>query len=111
MKDDIYWCLGLSYCDMVDCDPELYEELCSSSLIIFKGDLNYRKLLQDINWDSITPFSKVLGKFHPAPLVTLRTCKADLICGLEKDLSSFMDCKHKDWLTSGNFAVIQFDSP
>ncbi|CAH1388658.1 unnamed protein product [Nezara viridula] len=111
VKVDLYWCLGKPYSDMVDSDPQLYKELSSSSLIIFKGDLNYRKLVQDINWDPITPFSEAIGKFHPAPLVTLRTCKADVICGLEKDLAEVMNAKYDDWLVSGNFAVVQFDSP
>ncbi|XP_014282217.1 damage-control phosphatase ARMT1 isoform X2 [Halyomorpha halys] len=111
VKVDLYWCLGKTYSEMIDSDPQLYNELCSSSLIIFKGDLNYRKLLQEINWDPTTPFSKAIGNFHPAPLVTMRTCKADLICGLEKDLDNVMNAQHDDWLVSGDFAVVQLYSP
>lgn len=111
VQADQYWCLGKAYSEMIDVDPQLYNELSYSSLIIFKGDLNYRKLAQDINWDPTTPFSEAIGKFHPAPLVTLRTCKADLVCGLKKGLAEQMDAKYNDWLVSGNFALVQAYSP
>lgn len=111
VKADLYWCLGKPYSEMFDVDPHLYNELGCSSLIIFKGDLNYRKLAQDINWDPTTPFSEAIGKFHPAPLVTLRTCKADVVCGLGKGLAEQMNAKYDDWLVSGDFALVQVYLP
>lgn len=111
VESDTYWCLGLPYSAMPQADPALYATLSKASLIIFKGDLNYRKLLQDINWEPTTPFAVALGKFHPAPLLTVRTCKADLICGLPPHLDKALHQSHSDWMTSGNFAVIQFYSP
>lgn len=112
VTSDVYWCLGLGYSAMQETDTELYSILSRASLVIFKGDLNYRKLLQDMNWEPTTPFAVALGDFHPAPLVTIRTCKADLICGLEKGVAEALSAKHSTtWMTSGDFAVIQFYSP
>lgn len=38
----------------------LYADLAKAHLVIFKGDLNYRKLLGDFNWDFGTTFEEVL---------------------------------------------------
>ncbi|XP_073987264.1 damage-control phosphatase ARMT1-like isoform X2 [Rhodnius prolixus] len=106
---DQYWCLGKTYPEMCVEDPFLYSELQASSLIIMKGDLNYRKLLSDINWEPTTPFSKVVGNFQPAPLIVLRTCKADLICGLKPGQAEKVSQKDPDWLTAGNYGIMQYN--
>ncbi|KAK9511005.1 hypothetical protein O3M35_005663 [Rhynocoris fuscipes] len=108
---DQYWCLGRTYSEMPTVDPQLYEELQEAAFIVMKGDLNYRKLLQDINWETTTPFSKALGDFHPAPLIALRTCKADLICGLKPGQAEKVAKESPNWLINGEYAVIQYDSP
>ncbi|KAG8247365.1 hypothetical protein J6590_062428 [Homalodisca vitripennis] len=94
---------------MKEQDPHLYSILSESSIIIFKGDLNYRKLLGDINWKYDTPFHSSLRGFNPAPIVAIRTAKADLISGLDLYVVKVAQAKKKDWLLTGDFGVIQFD--
>ncbi|XP_067007683.2 damage-control phosphatase ARMT1 isoform X2 [Anabrus simplex] len=109
LQADTFWTLPHDYSMMKKTDPDLYNSLGEASLVIFKGDLNYRKLTGDINWDPTEPFSKALQGFHPTKLITLRTLKADVICGLAPGQAELISAKSEDWLISGQYAVIQFD--
>ncbi|KFD73092.1 hypothetical protein M514_14996 [Trichuris suis] len=82
LKTHLFWTSPYPYHRMNSVAPELYQELTTSELIIFKGDLNYRKLLADINVESTSSFSDALQGFSPSSLLALRTIKADLIAGL-----------------------------
>lgn len=102
----------------------------TSSLVVFKGDLNHRKLLGDLEWERTTPFEKAVGSSlnkGGLRLVTFRTIKADVVVGLptgkEKELNeewkkkkkSESNGKTKDdeylergWAYSGKWAVIEY---
>ncbi|KAF4519307.1 hypothetical protein B566_EDAN005246, partial [Ephemera danica] len=69
-------------------------------------DLNYRKLLGDLNWRPETPFSTAI-RGSPRPLLTLRTLKSDVVSGLPEGLAERLSVEHPNWLISGDFAVIQ----
>lgn len=103
-----FWTSPYEFHRMQDIEPTLYRELGQSDLLIFKGDLNYRKLLGDFNFPYTTPFRDALRGFHPTALCSLRTVKADLICGLTEGLSDKLDAKDSCWMTTGEYAVIQF---
>ncbi|KAJ3965874.1 DUF89 domain-containing protein [Lentinula raphanica] len=63
-----FWTAHVPYWDMETHDRQLWEFLRKSDLVVFKGDLNYRKLTGDVSWPSWTPFEEALGSspsFHP----------------------------------------------
>merc|ERR1711924_409643 len=69
---DTYWAMPYALWDV----PEtLYDHLRdSSSLIVVKGDANYRRALGDQPWPLDAPFAEVCS-YAPAPLLCLRTLK------------------------------------
>lgn len=103
-----FWTSGLEFYKMESVDPNLYNLISESHLAIFKGDLNYRKLLGDINWDTTTDFKTVLQGFQPTNLCTLRTVKADLVCGMKEGEAVKLKEKDPKWMETGRFGVIQF---
>lgn len=106
--ENTFWTSPYDYAAMRTVNHELYRFLAGSQLVIFKGDLNYRKLIGDRNWSHCTPFSEALHGFCPAALCSLRTLKADLVVGLEKGQSEALDKQQKNWMVCGDFAVVQF---
>uniref|UniRef100_A0A8C6RQJ9 Sugar phosphate phosphatase n=1 Tax=Nannospalax galili TaxID=1026970 RepID=A0A8C6RQJ9_NANGA len=109
--DHIFWTLPHSYCAMPQVASDLYAELQKACLIFFKGDLNYRKLAGDRKWGFTVPFHQALSGFHPAPLCSIRTLKAELQVGLRPGQAEQLMASEPTWLTTGKFGVFQFDGP
>lgn len=102
-----FWTYPHAYFEMKEADPELYSTLSKHTHLIFKGDLNYRKLIGDFSWPPETPFKDALRGFVPAPLITLRTLKADCIAGLKEGVADEVEGKSPDWLVTGEYGVMQ----
>lgn len=120
-----FWTTALDYWNI---DPsetkyggaEVHEDLLKSNLVIFKGDLNYRKLTGDRKWPRTTPWSEAIGPLAKNSItsLSLRTCKADvqvaLPQGLDEKLSQEWEKDHPGrgswWTSSGKWAVICFSS-
>ncbi|KAG5318719.1 ARMT1 methyltransferase, partial [Pseudoatta argentina] len=106
VKEEPYWTGPYDFSQMKEKEKNIYAEFSAAKLIIFKGDLNYRKLLGDINFDYKTNFATALGNFQPTNILSLRTLKSDICVGLSSDRAEFFE-KHKDKLITGEYAVIQ----
>ncbi|XP_043646259.1 damage-control phosphatase ARMT1 [Drosophila teissieri] len=105
-----FWTSPYEFYRMPEVNKPLYDRLKEAQLVIFKGDLNYRKLLGDFSWDSTESFETCLRGFRPSNLCTLRTIKADLICGLGAGVAEQLFAKDKEWMLTGEYGVIQFAS-
>ncbi|KJE97786.1 hypothetical protein CAOG_07885 [Capsaspora owczarzaki ATCC 30864] len=104
-----YWTLPGDYHELPTLASDLYATLQQSNLLIFKGDLNYRRLIGDRLWIPTTPFSTALHTFHPAPLCTLRTLKAEVVAGLAPGVAKRTAEQDAAWLSNGRWALISFD--
>jgi hypothetical protein len=81
IRSDDFWCSGSSYWFMESDAPELFKEMKENSdLVIYKGDLNFRKLVFDCDWPVTTPFKQAIGPSMAnnfTNIITLRTNKAE----------------------------------
>mmetsp|Transcript_8177 Transcript_8177/g.15389 ORF Transcript_8177/g.15389 Transcript_8177/m.15389 type:complete len:502 (+) Transcript_8177:127-1632(+) len=82
------------------------KERCDLAFI--KGDANYRRLVGDLEWDFSTPFEDVVGHYFPCPVCALRTLKAEVGCGMEKEKVENAKEIDKNWCTNGRFGVVHF---
>nr|XP_019008982.1 uncharacterized protein I206_06670 [Kwoniella pini CBS 10737]OCF47763.1 hypothetical protein I206_06670 [Kwoniella pini CBS 10737] len=96
------WTTQYAFQDLPEVAPGTLDELKKSDLVIFKGDLNYRKLVGDAWWPTTTPFEEALGPLAgKITLLSLRTNKADTIVGLEEGVAERLDKEDPDWRISG----------
>ncbi|KAI8327176.1 hypothetical protein EDC96DRAFT_580888 [Choanephora cucurbitarum] len=115
IRSDDFWCTGHAYWYMESVAPELFQDLATQSkLVIFKGDLNFRKLVFDCDWPVTTPFREAIGpsmaeKF--TNIVSLRTNKADPIVGLTEETKKEIESKasRDEWRFSGKYAVVVYN--
>ncbi|XP_015281650.1 PREDICTED: protein-glutamate O-methyltransferase [Gekko japonicus] len=108
--DHVFWTLPHGFSSMAQVAPDLYAELQKSNLILFKGDLNYRKLTGDLKWDFTVPFHQALNSFHPAPLCSLRTLKSDVQVGLQPGQGERFMNTEPEWMIIGKYGIVQFDT-
>lgn len=124
VKTSPYWTLEKDFYEITADEKkyggaELYSHFVRSKLVIFKGDMNYRKLTGDRKWEPTTAFTTSIGPLasQGIKVLSLRTVKADVLVGLsagvfEKASEDWKQQGAKDgkrgWLYSGKYAVISY---
>jgi uncharacterized protein with ATP-grasp and redox domains len=86
---------------------DLGERLGRASLVIAKGDVNYRRFLEDRHWPYETPLKTVIPHF-PANALLLRTFKGELVAGLSRAAVGRLEASGTQWLIDGAHGVAQF---
>lgn len=119
LRPNAFWTTAHSYWRLPSNNPDLFSDLQASTLVIHKGDLNYRKLTGDALWDPTTPFTEAIGPMGRGSGVrtlALRTCKADVVVGLSQGKDEELkateggggDTGCRKWAWSGKYAVASF---
>lgn len=106
LKEDYFWTSPLPFWQI---PQSLKYDLAKSSLIVVKGDANYRRLLGDLHWDFTTNFADIVG-YLPVPVLTLRTLKSEVAVGLKAEVLEKLAILDPQWLTNGKWGVIQLFS-
>ncbi len=91
----------------------LKNELANASLVIVKGDANYRQLLGDVydalhlrHWDFTTNIADIVC-YLPLPMVALRTLKSEIAVDLKPEVIEEVAKSDSSWLTNGQWGVVQ----
>ncbi|KAF4555417.1 Protein-glutamate O-methyltransferase-like protein 2 [Elsinoe fawcettii] len=119
LRPNGFWSEGGSFWRLPAEQRELMDDLRGAELVVFKGDLNFRKLTADGMWEPTTPFSKALGPLGAGSglrVLALRTCKGDVICGLPKGKDEELKAMEggggnsgaRKWAWTGKWAVIEY---
>ncbi|KAJ5104487.1 hypothetical protein NUU61_001834 [Penicillium alfredii] len=118
VRPHAFWTTPGCYWRLPHVAPELFEDLKESELVLFKGDLNYRKLTNDAQWDTTIPFTTAIGPMGPKSgirVLAFRTCKADTVVGLPAGEDEKLrqqpgggGAEARKWAWSGKWAVVSF---
>jgi uncharacterized protein with ATP-grasp and redox domains len=106
LHDHPFWTTCLHYRQM---PTDLLGTLSLADLILFKGDANYRRLVGDAHWPPTTPLEEV-ADYLPAPFVTIRTLKAEVVVGLAPGQAEVLAQEDPAWLVNGRRGVIHMVS-
>jgi hypothetical protein len=91
--------------------PELLDHFkSSSSLLILKGDLNYRRLVGDYAWPASCPLQAVTA-YLSTPHLVLRTLKSWAVLGVPIEVEAKLSHEDTHWRTNGTKAVAHFVQP
>ncbi|MEM3715582.1 MAG: damage-control phosphatase ARMT1 family protein [Candidatus Bathyarchaeia archaeon] len=104
LSADWFWASPYHFSQM----PEaLQDEISLSDIVILKGDVNYRRLLEDRRWPYITPITRIVDYF-PTSILILRTLKGEIIVGLREGQAEKMQMLDPEWLINGKRGIIQY---
>ncbi len=104
LREHPFWVTGFFFHNLPD---DLRATLAQSSLVISKGDANYRRLIGDCHWDSTASFASAAEHF-PAPVVAVRTLKSEPVVGLPRGVADKLRAQDPAWSINGRYGVIQF---
>jgi hypothetical protein len=103
LKNNPFWTSHLTFRQM---PPSLQKELSTSGLTILKGDVNYRRLLDDRHWPH-TERMEAITAYFPSSFLALRTLKGEIMVGLEPGQAAALAAKDPTWMINGKRGIIQ----
>jgi uncharacterized protein with ATP-grasp and redox domains len=103
LKSDPFWTTCLMLRQM---PAPLVSDLAQANLVILKGDVNYRRLLDDRRWPHTEPV-EAIADYLPTSFLVLRTLKGEIMVGLEPGQAEALAAEDPTWLINGKRGIIQ----
>jgi hypothetical protein len=104
LQTDPFW---TSFQMLRDMPARLRTDISAAALAIVKGDVNYRRLLDDRHWPPTTHMEAVTNYF-PTSFVALRTLKGEIMVGLAAGQAEQLFAADPDWLINGRRGVVHY---
>ena len=102
------WNMPTPYKEIKGKSSEVFSQ--KASILIIKGDLNYRRLVEDKNWPYDNRIEKLTSYIH-CPTLVVRSIKSDLVLdfyGKGKSKYKKWERNDKYWKENGEYGVIRF---
>lgn len=87
-------------------DPELRRRMAKARSIIVKGDLNYRRFVEDRAWSPDAPVEDATVATDMSAFA-LRVLKSDAVVGIPSQSVSALRLAEPNWRSGGRYAVVQ----
>jgi hypothetical protein len=84
--------------------------LNGASIVVVKGDANYRRIVGDALWPPSAPFATACAYLR-APIACLRTMKSDAVLGLPAGMAERLDVTDPRWRVDGQRGLVQVFVP
>ena len=98
-----FWNSALHYNEL---PSDIKNDLMRSDLIILKGDVNYRRLLQDRRWHSCESLQE-LTPYFPSPFAMLRTMKSEIVVDIPRAQARLLSQTDPEWRVNGKRGIVQ----
>ena len=102
LQTDPFWTSGDAFHQL---PTAVRTDLEQSDLLVIKGDVNYRRMLDDRHWPHDARLEDIGSRF-PRPFVMLRTLKGEIIVGLKPGQAEALSVEDPTWLINGIRGVI-----
>lgn len=105
ISDHPFWNTGAHFTAL---PRDIISYFAKGSLIVIKGDANYRRLFEDRMWPMTTRIEDVLHYLSEYEIASIRTLKSEIILGLEQQQVDYLTQHGGQWLTNGSYGIIMF---
>lgn len=103
LLSDSFW---NSPCHFTKLPAAITQGFGNDTILLFKGDANYRRLFEDREWPYTTPVKGMLD-YLPRPCFSIRTLKSEIVLGMEAGKVRELDEADENWVTNGKYGLIQ----
>jgi hypothetical protein len=85
---------------------DVWQAFAACDVLVLKGDCNYRRLVGDVPWRADDRSTLADHCQLPAPVIAVRTLKAEVLVGADLARCAEVATGCGDWLVSGRFGII-----